>query len=104
MAGARVILKDPNVKMGLVAKVTDDKGDYVFQVKEKLPGYKLEISQKGYFTKVVPASIVKPGIDTLINPEICMQNYKVNVQIIIDNVYFDFGNAHLRAESYDYAG
>ncbi|UOE48932.1 OmpA family protein [Mucilaginibacter sp. SMC90] len=101
MVGARVILKDPNVKMGLVAKITDDKGDYVFQVKEKLPSYKLEISQKGYFTKVVPAPIVKPGIDTLINPETCLQNYKVNVPIIIENIYFDFGNAHLRAESYN---
>jgi len=101
MAGARVILKDPNVKMGLVAKVTDDKGDYVFQVKEKLPAYKLEISQKGYFTKVVPAPLVKPGIDTLINPETCLQNYKVNVPIVIEDIYFDFGNAHLRAESYD---
>jgi len=101
MAGARVILKDPNVKMGLVAKVTNEKGDYVFQVKEKLPSYKLEISQKGYFTKVVPAPIVRPGIDTLINPDICLQNYKVNVQIIINDIYFDFGNAHLRADSYN---
>ena len=33
MAGARVILKDPDVKMGLAVKVTDAKGDYVFQVK-----------------------------------------------------------------------
>jgi len=101
MAGARVILKDPDVKMGLAVKVTDAKGDYVFQVKEKLPRYKLEISQKGYFTKVIPAPIVKPGIDTLINPEICLQNYKINVQITIENIYFDFGNAHLRSESFD---
>ncbi|WP_162996647.1 OmpA family protein [Mucilaginibacter celer] len=100
MAGARVLLKDPAIKRGILAAVTDTAGSYVFKVKEKLPSYQVEISQKGYFTKTVPAPIVRPGIDTLINPDICMQSYKVNVPITVDNIYFDFGNANLRPESF----
>jgi outer membrane protein OmpA-like peptidoglycan-associated protein len=100
MAGARVLLKDPAIKRGILAAVTDSTGTYVFKVKEKLPSYQVEISQKGYFTKTVPAPVVRPGIDTLINPDICMQSFKVNVPITIDNIYFDFGNANLRPESF----
>lgn len=100
MAGARVLLKDPAIKRGILAAVTDTGGNYFFKVKEKLPRYQVEISRKGYFTKTVPAPVVRPGIDTLINPDICMQSYKVNQPIRIDDIYFDFGNANLRPESF----
>ena len=97
LQGVKVKLLHSLTKKLLKELETGDNGKYIFEVNIK-HDYALSLEKQGYFTKVIPVQL-KMGIDTLINPEICLQQFKVNKPIEIKNILYDFDKASLRPES-----
>ncbi|WP_454803204.1 OmpA family protein [Mucilaginibacter phyllosphaerae] len=97
--GVKVSFVDSLTKQTIKQIITDKTARYSFDVKTSRP-YKLVLEKNGYFTKVlpVPASGKMIG-DTLFNPEICLQAFKVDKPIVINNVLYDYDKATLRPES-----
>ncbi len=93
----RVSLIDSVSKQTIKVVETGKNANYIFEVIPK-HAYKLVFEKTGYFAKTITAS-VKPGTDTLLNPDICLQAYKVNKPIEIKNILYDFNQAVLRPES-----
>lgn len=99
LPGVKVLLRDSITKMDISQLSTDASGKYLFKVNNKNP-CGLELSKEGYFTK----SFYQKGIavqraDTLFNPQICLDSFKVNVPILIKDIYFDYDKATLRVLS-----
>ncbi|MFD0793497.1 OmpA family protein [Mucilaginibacter litoreus] len=99
LPGVKVSFVDSLSKQTIKNIVTDATARYTFEVRTNRP-YNLVLEKAGYFTKVlpVPASGKMSG-DTLYNPEICLQAFKVDKPIVIENVLYDYDKATLRAES-----
>ena len=99
LSGVKVSFVDSLTKQTIKQITTDNTAHYSFDVKTSRP-YSLVLEKTGYFTKVlsVPSSGTMKG-DTLFNPEICLQAFKVDKPIVIRNVLYDYDKATLRPES-----
>ncbi|GGH15851.1 OmpA family protein [Mucilaginibacter phyllosphaerae] len=99
LAGVKVSFVDSLTRQTVKQIVTDNTARYSFDVKNTRP-YTLVLEKQGYFTKVLPVpSSGKMSGDTLFNPEICLQAFKVDKPIVIKNVLYDYNMATLRPES-----
>jgi OOP family OmpA-OmpF porin len=97
LPGVKVSLIDSATKKTLNQLETGPDAKYKFEAEPKHP-YKLVFEKNGYFTKTVPV-LIKPRIDTLVNPNVCLQDYKIDKPITIKNILYDFNKADLRPES-----
>ncbi|RYE23016.1 MAG: hypothetical protein EOP51_11765 [Sphingobacteriales bacterium] len=99
LAGVQVSFID-SVSKQTIKQLTKDAGSrYVFNVKTKRP-YSLKLEKAGYFSKVMPVPASgQMSNDTLFNGDICLQAFKVDKPIVIDNVLYDYDKATLRPES-----
>ena len=98
----------PGVKVSFIDSITNQTikqmvlgktARYSFAVHTRR-AYKIMFEKAGYFNKVIPVPAPdKAGSDTLRNPAICLQGFKVSKPIIIKNVEYDFNSATLRPES-----
>jgi len=95
--GVRVTLKDSVTKKIISQFDVDPKGRYIFKLKSPC---RVELSKEGYFTKSIylQSNVIKQA-DTLFNQEFCLDPYKINVPILIKNIYFDYNKAELRMAS-----
>jgi outer membrane protein OmpA-like peptidoglycan-associated protein len=99
LPGVRVSFIDSISKKTIKQIVADSSARYAFAVTTKRPYY-LMLEKEGYFTKNIPVPAAGTmGHDTLYNPDICLQAYKVDKPIVIANVLYDFNKATLRPES-----
>ncbi|OJW16849.1 MULTISPECIES: OmpA family protein [unclassified Mucilaginibacter] len=100
LAGVKVSFVDSLSKQTIKSMVTDKTARYSFNVKTSRP-YNLVLEKEGYFTKVlpVPAAGREMQGDTLFNPDICLQAFKKDKPIVINNVLYDYDKATLRPES-----
>jgi outer membrane protein OmpA-like peptidoglycan-associated protein len=99
LAGVKVTLVDSVTKKTIGRLSTDANGKYLFKLKNKSP-YLLELSKGGYFTKFVyPQANAAQRADTLFNPGFCIVPFKINVPILIKDIYYDYDKAILRAAS-----
>jgi len=99
LTGVTVSFVDSLSKQTLKTLTVDRSGRYTFMINTNRP-YSITLKKAGYFTKVVPVPANgKMNNDTLINPEICLQPFKVNKPIVIKNILYDFGKNELRPES-----
>jgi len=99
LPGVKVSFVDSLNKQTIKQMVVGKTARYSFDVKTRRP-YNLVLEKDGYFTKVIPVpSAGKMSKDTLFNPEICLQAFKVDKPIVIKNVLYDFNKATLRPES-----
>ena len=56
----------------------------------------IKAKKENYFTKVIHYNYEELAkADTLINPKICLEQYKLNVPIVLNNVLYDFNSADL---------
>jgi len=97
LQSVKISLIDSISKQILRQMETGKDGTYTFTEMIKYP-YQIQIEKAGYFTKIIsiPSSVVK---DTLFNPDICLQKYKANNPITLENIFYDFNSASLRPES-----
>ncbi|OOQ56533.1 OmpA family protein [Mucilaginibacter pedocola] len=99
LPGVKVSFVDSLSKQTIKSMVLGASATYNFEVKTKRP-YNLVLEKSGYFTKIVPVPAEgKMSNDTLFNPEICLQAFKVDKPIVIKNVLYDYNKATLRPES-----
>ncbi|HTD98546.1 MAG TPA: OmpA family protein [Mucilaginibacter sp.] len=97
LPGVKVSLVDSMSKQTLQQLTTGQNAVYNFEATAN-HAYKVVFEKSGYLTKVVPA-LARPRTDTLINPDICLQEFKINKPIVIKNILYDFNKADLRPES-----
>lgn len=97
LPGVKISLTDSLSKQTLKQSETSSTGNYVFEVDGK-HSYKVILEKNSYFTKTFYAS-ASPRTDTLVNPDICLQPFKVDKPITIKNILYDFNKATLRPES-----
>ncbi|RYZ22906.1 MAG: hypothetical protein EOP49_46360, partial [Sphingobacteriales bacterium] len=79
--------------------MTDLNGRYSFEVASRNP-VDLKFEKTGYFVKTSKygtGDLAKA--DTLLNQAICLSPFKINVPIVLKNIYFDFNSAELNAYS-----
>ncbi|MBD1395328.1 OmpA family protein [Mucilaginibacter glaciei] len=99
LEGVKVSFVDSLSKQTVKTMVLGKTGRYSFDVTTRRP-YGMVLEKDGYFTKILPAPpLGKTGSDTLFNPEICLQAFKVDKPITIKNVLYDYNKATLRPES-----
>ncbi|RYE17484.1 MAG: OmpA family protein [Sphingobacteriales bacterium] len=99
LAGVKVTFMDSLSKQAIKEFTTDATARYSFDVRSKRP-YNLKLEKAGYFSKVVPVPASgQMSNDTLFNAEICLQAFKIDKPIVIDNVLYDYDKATLRPES-----
>lgn len=79
--------------------VTNASGMYNFKVDRKRP-IKLTFSKDSYFsiTKNYPFEEMAKA-DTLIDRDYCISPFKINIPIVLDNVYYEFNSADLTEPS-----
>ncbi|RYE07118.1 MAG: hypothetical protein EOP51_33985, partial [Sphingobacteriales bacterium] len=72
---------------------TDDMGMYLFKVASRKP-VTLKFEATGYFAKSVNYTTGELArADTLITADNCITPFKVNVPIVLKNIYFEFNSA-----------
>ena len=99
LVGGKVSFVDSLSKKTIKQITLGASGKYDFSVSTSRP-YSLLVEKDGYFTKVLPVpSSGEMRNDTLFNPEICLQAFKVDKPITINNVLYDYDKATLRPES-----
>jgi OOP family OmpA-OmpF porin len=99
LSGAKVILKDSVTKQLIGQVNTDATGKYMVKLNSKNP-YRLELSKESYFTRsVYSQNNAVQRADTLFNPDLCIDPFKINVPILIKDIYFDYNSAMLRTVS-----
>lgn len=97
LPGVKVTLTDSASGQTVAQSETGAGAKYIFEISAK-HSYKLTLEKSGYFTKNIIAT-ANPRIDTLINPEICLQAFKVDKPIVVKNILYDSNKATLRPES-----
>lgn len=91
LAGATLILADSAGQM----KVNSDKdGRYSFKVGSNRQ-LKLSAEKQDYFTKSLNFSYDSLSRDTLFKADFCLTSYKVNVPIVLKDVYYEFDSDKL---------
>lgn len=99
LQGATVSLVDSISKQTIRQITLAENSTYKFRIINKRP-YHLLYEKAGYFTKVLPVEPgAKPTVDTLFNPDVCLQPFEVGKPIVINNVWYDYNEATLRPES-----
>ncbi len=97
--GVKVELMDSVAKKSIEQLSTATNGKYIFKVNGK-NHYILRLSKDGYFTKYVyPKPDIIQRADTLFCPDLCLDPFKINVPMLIKDVYFDYNKATLRSAS-----
>jgi len=97
----------PNVTINLtdsasrqvVEYTTTATGKYEFPLTFK-HSYTLKLIKDGYFVKIIPVKFVNTlKRDTLYNPVVCQQEFKIDKPIVIDNILYAFNKYDLKPES-----
>jgi len=79
--------------------VTNSTGKYEFKMDNRKP-VKLSMSKENYFALNKSYSYEEIAkADTLMYADYCMSSFKVNVPIVLDNVYYEFNSAELTESS-----
>ncbi|RYG05882.1 MAG: hypothetical protein EOO07_29635, partial [Chitinophagaceae bacterium] len=96
-------LANANVRLtyagGQLNAKTNDMGKYSFTIASRKP-VALRFELPGYFIKTANYSVEEIALaDTLIDKELCLTPFKVNVPIVLKNIYFEFNSAELNAPS-----
>lgn len=96
LEGAIVMLEDSTNK---VTVTTDASGRYSFKMNSNRK-LKLTASKDNYFTKTVPYSYEQLAkADTLFSAELCLQPFKVDKAIVLENVLYEFDSDKLTEAS-----
>lgn len=99
LPGVKVSFVDSVSKTILKQIITGSDAKYTYAVTTTRP-YNIVLEKKGYFNKILPGPISGNVVsDSLFNPAICLQAFKKDKPIKIDNVLYDFNSATLRPES-----
>ncbi len=97
----------PNVTVNLtdsaskqtVEYITTQNGKYEFALTFK-HSYTLKLIKDGYFVKVMPVKLANSlKTDTLYNPVVCQQEFKIDKPIVIENILYAFNKYDLKPES-----
>jgi len=99
LANAIISLVDSLSKQTVKKLTVNQSGRYTFSINTQRP-YNLVVEKKGYFTKII--AVANPGKahkDTLNNPDICLQAFKVNQPIALKDIFYDFNSAILKPQS-----
>lgn len=79
--------------------VTNSTGRYEFKMDSRKP-VKLSMSKENYFALNKSYSYEEIAkADTLMYVDYCMNSFKVNVPIVLDNIYYEFNSAELTESS-----
>ncbi|RZL50236.1 MAG: hypothetical protein EOO93_23715, partial [Pedobacter sp.] len=79
--------------------VTDISGKYEFKIDSRRP-VKLNISKENYFALNKNYSYEEVAkADTLMHVDYCINSFKINVPIVLDNIYYEFNSAELTTSS-----
>lgn len=75
--------------------VTDDTGKYEFKMDSRRP-VKLSMTKENYFSlnKNYTYEVIAKA-DTLMYMDYCLNSFKINVPIVLDNIYYEFNSAEL---------
>ncbi len=96
LEGALVVLEDSS---GRQETLTDAKGVYHFRTRTNR-GLKLTAGKDNYFSKVLHYRYDElVNIDTLVNPQWCLQAFEVDKPIVLENVLYAFDSHELTEES-----
>lgn len=94
--GAVVTLSDSSHETEVT--VAED-GKFLFKVNSNR-ALTIKAKKENYFTKILHYNYEELAkADTLINPKICLEPYKINVPIVLNNVLYDFNSADLTVAS-----
>lgn len=96
LAGANVTLtcNDEEQK-----HISNSNGKYSFSVDSKRP-IKLQFSKENYFSITKDYTSEKlANADTLINEDYCLNSYKINTPVVLENVYYEFNRFELTEAS-----
>ncbi|KQR67290.1 OmpA family protein [Pedobacter sp. Leaf176] len=75
--------------------ITNGSGKYEFKMDTRKP-VKLHMSKENYFALNKSYSFEEIAkADTLMHVDYCMSSFKINVPIVLDNVYYEFNSAEL---------
>ena len=97
LAGATVKMSDLQTEDSVI--ITDQSGRYDFKIDSKRP-VKLHIEKEDYFT--INRSYSYEDVaksDTLMYNDFCLQSFKIDVPIVLDNIYYEFNSAELTDSS-----
>lgn len=96
LAGALVTISDSTNQYRVT---TDNTGRYSFKVTSNRK-LKLSVEKDNYFTKTVTYNYDHLAkVDTLFNPELCLQPFKIDKPIVLENVLYEFDSDQLTEES-----
>ncbi|WP_316739379.1 OmpA family protein [Pedobacter aquatilis] len=96
LGGALVKMTDPDSEKHVF---TDAAGKYEFKIDSRRP-VKLHISKDNYFAlnkNYTYEEVAKA--DTLLYADYCLNSFKINVPIVLENIYYEFNSAELTASS-----
>jgi OmpA-OmpF porin, OOP family len=94
LAGAKVTFTD------LVTNMQGDTvlgaaGSYEFSLDRRKP-FRITASRNDYFSKVLSYTTDQVlSVDTMLNAELCLQPYKKDVPITLENIFYEFDSANL---------
>lgn len=79
--------------------VTDKTGKYIFKMDSRKP-VKLNMTKDNYFALNKNYSYEEIAkADTLMYADYCINSFKINVPIVLDNIYYEFNSAELTEPS-----
>jgi OOP family OmpA-OmpF porin len=94
LKGALVTFTD-SLDQSVHKAFTDENGIYRFTINSRRP-FKLAAEKENYFTKSFEYNTnALVQADTLFSPKLCLTSYKVDVPIVLKEVFYDFGSAEL---------
>lgn len=94
--GVSVKMIDQDVQKSIT---TDFNGRYEFRIDSRRP-VKLNISKENYFALNKDYSYEEVAkADTLMHVDYCINSFKINAPIILENIYYEFNSAELTASS-----
>ncbi|GAA4325364.1 OmpA family protein [Flaviaesturariibacter amylovorans] len=100
IAGAQVNIMDTVNNRTVATLTTDASGRYSFTLEEFQP-LKAVASNNNYYANFLSFNTpANTDEDELTNPELCLTAIKYDEPVVVDNVYYDFGKADLKEESF----
>lgn len=82
-----------------VSVITDKTGKYEFKIDSRRP-VKLNMAKENYFALSKNYSYEEIArADTLMYMDYCINSFKINVPIVLDNIYYEFNSAELTESS-----
>jgi len=96
LTGVSVKMIDQDIQKSII---TDADGKYEFKIDSKRP-VKLNISKNDYFALNKSYSYEEVAkSDTLMHIDYCINSFKINVPIVLENIYYEFNSAELTKSS-----